>query len=167
MAERPTRRALVPLAAAVLAVAGLAGAFVLAQRSPQGPVPVAWDRTACARCRMLVSEPRFAAQLHSPSGEVFHFDDPGCLLLFERERAEPARAAWFHHLDEDRWVRAETVVFVSASPTPMGYGLGALEKPAEGLSREAALRAVLARDAARDPVAAAGRRSGGSDARRP
>lgn len=167
MAERAARRALAPVAVGVLAAAGLAGAFALAQRSPQGPVPVAWDHTTCARCRMLVSDPRFAAQLHAESGEVVFFDDPGCLLAFENEWKQPVRATWFHHLEEDRWVSADAVVFVPADPTPMGYGLGAREKPSEGLSLEAALRAVLARDAARDPVAAAGRHSGGRDAHRP
>lgn len=160
-ARRPARA----LVLGGLVAAGLVGAFVLAQRAPRGPVPVAWDQAACARCRMLVSDPRFAAQLHTREGEVLFFDDPGCLLLWEHEHPDRARAVYFHHLDEERWVEGEDAVFVPAAPTPMGYGLGVRERPAPGLDHGAALRVALESDAARNPLAA--ERAGEADAHRP
>jgi copper chaperone NosL len=150
-----------------LVAAALAGTFVLAQRAPRGPVSVAWDQVACARCRMLVSDPRFAAQLHTRSDDVLFFDDPGCLLLWDHEHPQRARAVYFHHLDEERWVEGDAAVFVPASPTPMGYGLGVREKPAPGLDREAALHAALERDAIRVPGDAAAPPPEETDAHRP
>lgn len=145
------------IATLVLGAGGaLAVALLRAQAPPEGPVPVAWDRQPCARCRMLVSEPRFAAQIHTGDGVVLHFDDPGCLLLYEEETESAARATWFHHVREDRWVPGEQAVFVPIAPTPMGYGLGAMARgEVDGaLSREAARRHVRAREAARRPETA-------------
>jgi len=138
--------------AVVLAVVGVVSLVVaLSGRPSEGPVDVVWDGARCERCRMLVSEPAFAAQLHAADGRVFHFDDPGCLLLYRDERALEAHAVWYHHLREPRWVAEDRAVFVALSdtPTPMGYGLGALAAgEAEGLSPAEALaraRAVESR----------------------
>jgi copper chaperone NosL len=136
-------------ALAVAAGVGLALlALHLLRRPPAGPVPVAWDRTPCARCHMLVGEPAFAAQLQTRDGEVLDFDDPGCLLLYEHEYRPEVHARWFHHLEEDRWLNGTEAVFVEAGPTPMGYGLGVVAV-GEGLSLEEARARVLAREAAR------------------
>lgn len=148
MAEGVGRRVATGLLLGTLAGAALAGVFLLAQRPPAGPVPVAWDQTPCTRCRMLVSEPRFAAQLRTDAGVLF-FDDPGCLLLWDHEHPGQARATYFHHLDEDRWVDGDEVAFVPVTPTPMGYGLGARDAAQGGMDWDAALRQALARDAAR------------------
>lgn len=146
-----TRRRLGRLAVALALAAGLAGGVaVLVARSgrpPEGPVEIAWDRQACARCNMLVSEPSFAAQLHTEDGEVHVFDDPGCLLLWRADHEVPVHATWFHHHREERWLRGEAVGFVETSPTPMGYGLGAVDAgPAGALSPEEALEHARRRD---------------------
>ena len=54
-----------------------AGGYVLAraQRLADGPEAIIWDRSACAHCRMLISEPAFAAQLQLGDGQVLDFDD--------------------------------------------------------------------------------------------
>lgn len=115
------------LAAAVLAAVLAALAFLLA-RPGDGPAPVPWDRVACAHCRMLVSDPRFAAQLLLADGEVLHYDDPGCLLLGRAALARPVRAAWFHDSASERWLPEAEVAFVSGARTPMGYGFAAVAK---------------------------------------
>jgi len=60
------------LAAALGAVLALA-----ACRPPEGPQPIVYDREPCAHCRMLISEPRFAAQLEREEGEERSLDHPG------------------------------------------------------------------------------------------
>jgi len=129
-----------------LVIGALAGAaFALAlwrlAAPPAGPVEPAWDRVPCTRCRMLVSDRRFAAQLHTASGTVLFFDDPGCLLLHRAESSEPEARAWFHDAAGERWLSDREVGFVRADETPMGYGLAAAaraETPA-ALGLEAAL----------------------------
>lgn len=120
----------------IVVVLGLASGLGLAmswtERLPQGPVPVEWDRVACAHCRMHVGEPAFAAQLQLSDGRVLHFDDPGCLLRYESETKPRVHAAWFRHVREDRWIPGGQVAFVPVSPTPMGYGVGAVEAGVPG-----------------------------------
>lgn len=132
-----------PLLAVALAVAV---AFVLLRLAApaQGPVEPAWDRVACARCGMLVSDPAFAAQLHAASGEVFFFDDPGCLLLERAESAEPHTATWFH--TSEGWLPDAEVGFVRAPQTPMGYGFAAVRRARvpDALAPDAALAALRA-----------------------
>jgi hypothetical protein len=143
---RPSRRWIGALAGA-LALAGVAlvvRGVVLAQRPPEGPEPVAWDRVACARCRMLVSEPRFAAQAHTHGGAVLHFDDPGCALLWTHEHAADVHELWLRDAGSERWLRRGEAGFVATGPTPMGYGLGARPRSvANALLPEEALAQVM------------------------
>ena len=91
-----------------------------------GPQPIVYDREPCGHCRMLISEPRFAAQLQTQEGEIQSFDDPGCLLAALEAHSPSVRALWFHHVREDRWLDAAHVAFEETERTPMGYGLGAV-----------------------------------------
>lgn len=104
------------------------------QRPPSGPVPIAYDREQCAECRMLVSEPAFAAQIQTRDGRVLDFDDPGCLFeWWDEARPTPeVHAGYFHHLREDRWLSLDEAAFVDVSPTPMGFGVGAVPRGTEG-----------------------------------
>lgn len=109
--------------------AALAAVLLFAACERSGPAPVAWDRTRCAQCGMLVSDPGFAAQLHSAGG-VRHFDDPGCLLaaLAALQAGDEDRAAqiWLHHHREPRWLPGAAAAFVQTPHSPMGYRLGAV-----------------------------------------
>ena len=146
MATR-SRAPAVALVLIVLVGGALAFGVHRALSPPDGPVPVAWDHEACARCRMLVSDPAFAAQLHTTDGRVLHFDDPGCLFLHLHDEVADVHAVFFHEVGGPGWVSSDDVVFVPAEPTPMGYGLGARRaNAAEGMDLDAALLHVLARE---------------------
>jgi copper chaperone NosL len=127
----------------------LAAAVLLALLAcaPDGPADVAWDRVACAHCRMLVSDPRFAAQLQLEDGEVLHFDDPGCLLRMRATLDRPARAAWFHDSAGEGWLAERDVAFVRGAATPMGYGFAAVRAGSvpSAQSAQEALAALEAR----------------------
>jgi copper chaperone NosL len=127
-------RRLVRLVSLRIALAVACGAVLLAPgcRGGEGLEPIAWDRTPCAHCHMLISDPAFAAQISTADGEVLDFDDPGCLLLHLEDHHLRPRAIWFHDVREDRWLRGNRVAFVTAGPTPMGYGLGAVEAGTPG-----------------------------------
>ncbi len=92
-----------------------------------GPDPIAFDRESCTHCHMLISDPSFAAQLQTADGEIFNFDDPGCLLRWRAEHSPRVRAIWFHHVREARWLSEAEVAFAPVARTPMGYGLGAVD----------------------------------------
>ena len=52
-----------------------------------GPVEVKWDRDACERCRMVLSDRNFAAEVRGgEKGEIFKFDELGCALHWLEEQ---------------------------------------------------------------------------------
>lgn len=144
---RVSRRGVAAVAAVVLAALG--ALLARAQQAPSGVEPVAWDRAACAHCRMHVGDPRFAAQLQTEEGDVLNFDDPGCLLRYALERRPRVRAMYFHDVRDDRWWARDEVGFVPMAPTPMGYGFAATRRGAPGaMSYEEAFARVTAREGA-------------------
>jgi len=129
------------------AVVAVVAWFVLQGQSlPDEPVPVVWDRTPCAACAMHVGEKGFAAEIVTADGEVRFYDDPGCALndyLALQEQGVPIHRVWFHHRTEDRWLSRSEVGFVEADPTPMGYGLAAVDRDApKAMDFERALEEV-------------------------
>ena len=118
------------LVIAAIAVAGFAWLIFRAQALPTGVVPIAWDKEACAHCRMHVGEKGFAAQLQLADGRVLNFDDPGCMFSWLGEHTDEVHATWLHHRTDDRWLRRDEVRFVEASPTPMGFGIAAVDASA-------------------------------------
>ncbi len=140
------RRSLAALLA-IAAVGALALALVQAQRLPQGPQPVAWDREPCAHCHMHVGDPRFAAQLQTADGRVLAFDDPGCLIAYRAARRPEVHAVWFRHLREDRWIAGDDVGVVSVAESPMGFGLGAVDGEEPGALTYAAAAGRVAKEA--------------------
>ena len=107
----------------------------------EGPPDIAVDRTPCAHCGMLISEPVYAAAYRTPQSESLVFDDIGCLLkAAAREPRADALRFWFHDAATAVWIDGTDAVFVSsrALRTPMGGGLVAYRDQAA--AREAAVR---------------------------
>lgn len=118
----------------------------------EGPEPIAYDRQPCAYCRMLISDPGFAAQLQLVDQETVSFDDPGCLMRYQAEHSPTVRAAWFHHAHEDRWIPAADVGFVAVPHSPMDYDMGAVDASTPGaISRSEAEQRVRDHGTARRP----------------
>lgn len=145
--------AVLALAVGVVVLTALAGS----RRPPDGPVPVAWDREACAHCRMHVGEPGFAVQLQHDDGTVLNFDDPTCYFAFVADDPADAHAVYFHHRTEARWLPRAEVGFLPDAAAPMGGGFAAVDAGTpDALSYDAALRAAAAaRTAAPSPAARA------------
>lgn len=131
------------LGAVVLLCVALALLIRHTQALPRGPLPIVWDREACAECRMHVGEPRFAGQLQTRDGQVLDFDDPGCLLRYLATRKPNVHAVYFHHLTQEQWLPLSEVAFTDVEGTPMGYGLGVVSAGTPGaISMQAALARV-------------------------
>ena len=108
-----------------------------------GPPEIQVDRTACDHCRMLVSEPHYAAAYRTAGGEARVFDDIQCLLDATRTEAGPLRV-WFRDAAADGWIDGADAVFVRSTTrrTPMNGGIAAYRTPA-------AAQQAAARDAGR------------------
>jgi copper chaperone NosL len=90
---------------------------------PARPVAIDTLNDQCASCRMVISDPRFAAQIAAPGEEPRFFDDLHCLRdILKSGRPLPAGAVVFvvdHRTGA--WVPAADAVFarVPAIETPM------------------------------------------------
>jgi copper chaperone NosL len=87
------------------------------------PVPPAIDQDACAHCRMIVSDVRFAAQIVTAAGDPVYFDDLTCLADHLRAAPLPSGAAVFvvdHRTRE--WIDARQAIYTRADAVtgPMG-----------------------------------------------
>jgi hypothetical protein len=136
------------IAALALAV-GFGLMIARAEQPPVGPVEVVWDREACAHCRMHIGEKAFASQLQLEDGQVLNFDDPGCLFSYLAKRSVTQRKVYFRSLNEDRWLDEAHVEFIPTSPTPMGFGFGAVARGAHpgALAFDQAREAIHSRKA--------------------
>lgn len=105
-----------------------------------GPVKINWDRDICERCRMVLSDPHFAAQIrYLPEGKkrskVMKFDDIGCAVLWLEDKPwknDDNIEIWVSDHRNKEWIDARTATYVTKNTTPMEYGLGAQPEPTEG-----------------------------------
>jgi nitrous oxide reductase accessory protein NosL len=102
---------------------------------PSSPKKVHWDRDMCERCKMVLSDRRYAVEIINPkSGKAYYFDDIGCgVLWLEEERIPWADSAkiWVKESGDDKadgWIDAEKALFVGDALTPMAYGFGAFRE---------------------------------------
>lgn len=120
------------LAAFAVLAAAVAGAVWYLEQPAEGVEPVVWNETTCAHCNMHIGDRRWAAQLQTDAGEVYNFDDPGCVFEWIEEHSPAIRQVYFRHHRRDRWLGYHEVGFVRVDePTPMGYGLAAVDAAAE------------------------------------
>ena len=104
-----------------------------------GPVAVHFDRDICTRCRMVLSDPRFVAEIRwYPEGKrskIAKFDDIGCATLWLAEqpfRDDPRTEIWVADYRTRKWIDARKAHYVVLNGSPMEYGLGAQADPASG-----------------------------------
>jgi copper chaperone NosL len=111
----------------------LMAAWVSACDDPNAAKEPVWNKQPCDHCHMVLSDPRYAAQLASQAGERWFFDDIGCLAAFMLEHKPTRARAWVH--DASGWRDAEHTRYARGAQTPMGYGFvpdphGELDFPA-------------------------------------
>ena len=96
------------------------------RRIAEEPPQIRYGQHACAECRMLINEERFAAAVDTTDGTVA-FDAVECLVRWLADGGT-ARRVWVHDYDSSAWLAGRTAWFVRSRElaTPMGAGLVAL-----------------------------------------
>ncbi len=115
-----------------------------------GAAEVKWDRDACERCQMMLSDRDFSAQVRVfPEGKrskVFKFDDLGCAVLWlstQSYKDDLKTEVWVNNYKTNEWINAKQAWFVKGQTTPMNYGLGAQPEKTEGaLNYEQAIQHI-------------------------
>lgn len=105
-----------------------------------GPADVKWDRDACERCRMVLSDRHHSAQVRyfppdKKRSRVMKFDDIGCALIWLEEQPwkdDPKTQIWVADRNGAGWIDARTATYIKGDITPMEYGLGAQAEAVEG-----------------------------------
>ncbi|PLX37841.1 MAG: protein NosL [Hyphomicrobiales bacterium] len=96
-----------------------------------GPVDIRYDRQLCELCRMIISDPRYAAEVRGgPKNKVFFFDDIGDAIHFlqqEEWKDDPKTEIWVMDAEDGKtWLDARKAHFLPGQITPMDYGYAAL-----------------------------------------
>jgi copper chaperone NosL len=110
--------------------------MLLAACTAHPPHPVEIDPAdVCAFCKMAISSKRYAAEMIDAGGNVFKFDDIGCMIHFAQQRGwiERPTARFVHEYDSPVWLEAGRATFVRSSEirSPMASGLIAVQDPAK------------------------------------
>jgi len=94
-----------------------------------GVVKVHWDRDMCERCKMAISERKFAFEIINPkNNKSYKFDDIGCGVLWLDEEKIPWKDEaifWITDAKDGKWIDAKKAFYTDDSITPMAYGLAA------------------------------------------
>ncbi len=92
------------------------------------PLPIKLNATNDTQCKMLIRSERNAAEVIAPDGRTWFFDDPGCMVLWLKDKSWSNRAKiWVHTLDSKRWIDAKKAWYGVKDATAMHYGFGARE----------------------------------------
>lgn len=114
-------------ATAVLSV--LLFALLLSACSAPKPAVLVVGGDTCAFCGMVVSDPRFAAQVVTDTGKTYMFDAIECFVAFLAEESVPTdqvHSTWVANFDQpDQWLAAGDAYYLQAASlhSPMGANL--------------------------------------------
>jgi len=93
------------------------------------PLPIKLNKTNDTQCAMLIKSNRNAAQAIAPDGRTWFFDDPGCMVLWLKNKPFKEKVKlWVHTIDTNRWIDAKKAKYGVTDHTEMHYGFGAREK---------------------------------------
>lgn len=129
------RRILVGYGLALTPLAALLSACTDEGTWPEGMVPFKWDRDTCTRCKMTISDRRFATQIRGgPNNMGFKFDDIGCATTWRAEKlkvhpwmTDASTHFWVAEFGGkgEQWIDARGAHYLSGKTSPMGYNYAA------------------------------------------
>ena len=95
-----------------------------------GPHAVRYGEDVCERCKMIISDKRFAAQFITEGGEAKKYDDTGCMvedLKDAEKRGEKTIAVFVSDYNTGEWLDAGKAFYLANGElkSPMGYNIAA------------------------------------------
>ena len=104
-----------------------------------GPAKVRWDQNTCERCRMMLSDRNFSAQVRyfpdAKRSRVVKFDDIGCATIWledQKWKDDPKTEIWVTAHNNGEWINARKATYIPINNSPMGYNLGAQAEAVPG-----------------------------------
>jgi len=75
--------------------------------------PIKLNKDGCDFCRMTISDGKFGAEIITPKGRVYKYDDLQCLLAFANENPSEVKAIYVNdHSKDNELIDATTAFFV-------------------------------------------------------
>ena len=122
----------------LLALLGMALLLAGCSEEPKtGPVAIKYGRDTCDYCRMIISDPRFAAQVRGgPGHKAYKFDDVGegvVWLDMQPWKDDANVEVWVMDMTSGKtWLDARQAHFVPVKMSPMGSNHGAVAQSRPG-----------------------------------
>ncbi len=116
-----------------------------------GPVDIKYGRETGEYCGMIISDPRFAAEIRKAKGEkIYKFDDIGDAvhwLNIASWKETSETEIWVRDMTTGKkWLDARSARYLAGQQSPMAYGFGAFEGEKIGaVSFEEMRKSVIAR----------------------
>ncbi len=129
-----------PILVSLVMVAIIAGIFVsmAKQNAPitiingnndKNPLRIVLNKTNDTQCAMLIKSEENAAEVVAPDGRTWFFDDPGCMVLWLKDKPFRDQAKlWVHTIDTKAWLDARKAHYGVTDHSEMHYGFGARAK---------------------------------------
>ncbi len=79
----------------------------------------------CTFCKMAISQKRFAAEFINKDGEVFKFDEIGCMARYLKQHPQTPAVYFVADSDSGEWLEGNRATYVHSSEfeTPMSGGI--------------------------------------------
>jgi len=112
--------------------------FACNRKVDYSPRKINFDRDDCYVCRMGLTDQKYSVQAINKYGEVFWYDDLGCLVEHIK-MAEwktwggDSAKIYVGNCETGKWIEAKKAWYRFGDKTPMGYGYGALEEKSDSL----------------------------------
>ena len=112
--------------------------FACNQKTDYSPRKINFDRDDCVVCRMGLTDQKYSAQAINRFGEVFWYDDLGCLVEHTKMKewktwGGDSAKIYIGNCETGKWIDARKAWYRFGDKTPMGYGYGALEEKTDSL----------------------------------
>lgn len=106
--------------------------YVYKGNSAYEPVTIQPKEYQCSECSMDIEEMEYSAQIITPEGDTYFFDDIGCVVDWLEGRKIKTRKVITKTLDTGHWIDVDKAWYTRTAPSPMGYGFAAYEHKQEG-----------------------------------
>ena len=92
------------------------------------PIDIKLNATNDTHCKMIIKSLDNSAEVVSPDGRTWFFDDVGCMVLWlEGKKFKDEAKLWVHTVDSKKWIDAKEAQYGVTDHTAMHYGFGARE----------------------------------------
>lgn len=102
--------------------------FSCGDNTKDGPDDIYYGEDICERCKMIISDKKFAAQYREKNGNTVKFDDTGCMIehIINNENVNDGSVdIYVVDYDTGQWIDGKEAYYIWTEEikTPMGYGI--------------------------------------------